>query len=1016
MKPHRLEITAFGAYGGHEVVDFDLLADEGLFLIHGPTGAGKTTLLDAMCFALYGEIPGAKGKERLVSHHVSLGTKPLVEFEFSVSGGRHRVTRSPEYVANKRGGGTTTKSGTARLDRFEGGEWTTTTAKITEVRSEIEHLVGLTARQFQQVILLPQGKFERVLQADTESREELLRTLFDTDLFAQMTTWLDERARVAGLAVTAASGHLDELWRQAQAKWTEMEPFVEASCPTARLAETPEPTTSTAITQGHFDALVESASTLQRAATGAVEQEHLNLSTELERQRDVTAVADRWDRRETALAQRQRLRSQSESIEATRQALDRAASAELLRQSLETVESARRSYDELADTRLRLSTTVARVLQDAPGVPADLRSIDIASLQDDSVHADIVGRIRSRRDLVRSQIEAGERVAELRHEANRFTREATGHRERMASIARELQQLRTTASSLDAQLQAARTSSDRLDDLTQAAEQAALIRDAALSLATATEHANAAVAKRAEAERRSLDRRSQWSDLRERYLDGVAAELARDLEPGEGCPVCGSVEHPAPAAPDTDSVDRRQVDAAEAEAIRASDAFAAADEAAQAAKLGLARLEATAGGQQDPAVASSDASVALAALEHARRAAERGPAISTQLHDITNAVTEAESHHFEATAAATTAEAAATTTNQLAEQTQRAIEAAVGPSIDLPAAATHLDRLLESLDAIRSAITGAVHARGGLATATARLDADLARSPFASSAEAASCLMGEHERHELSQRIHDHDGQVTAVSAALEAPDLSDLPDVRPDTIEAERAVTTAREALTHAVAHEARLDAAHRDLARLADEHRIAGADLAEQRELAAQTRAVADRCSGKLAPRISIQRWVLASYLAEICDYANLRLAGMTAGRYSLLVDRGAARHAGRSGLGLRVRDAHTGEDRDVSTLSGGETFQASLALALGVADTVAAHTGGIELGALFVDEGFGSLDPEALQLAMDELDRLREGGRMVGVISHVAALRERIHYGVEVVKSDTGSSLRVCEVVPV
>jgi exonuclease SbcC len=139
------------------------------------------------------------------------------------------------------------------------------------------------------------------------------------------------------------------------------------------------------------------------------------------------------------------------------------------------------------------------------------------------------------------------------------------------------------------------------------------------------------------------------------------------------------------------------------------------------------------------------------------------------------------------------------------------------------------------------------------------------------------------------------------------------------------------------------------------------------------------------------------------------------MTGGRYRLLVDREPARHAGKSGLGLRVSDAHTGDDRDVATLSGGETFQASLALALGVADTVAANAGGVELGALFVDEGFGSLDADALQLAMDELDELRAGGRLVGVISHVGALRERIGYGIEVTRTDKGSHLEVCEVGP-
>ncbi|MEX1317886.1 MAG: SbcC/MukB-like Walker B domain-containing protein, partial [Synechococcaceae cyanobacterium] len=152
-------------------------------------------------------------------------------------------------------------------------------------------------------------------------------------------------------------------------------------------------------------------------------------------------------------------------------------------------------------------------------------------------------------------------------------------------------------------------------------------------------------------------------------------------------------------------------------------------------------------------------------------------------------------------------------------------------------------------------------------------------------------------------------------------------------------------------------------------------------------------------------------SAYLEEICAHANQRLDQMTSGRYQLLLsDDSGQRRGSKAGLGLRVLDAFTGEEREVASLSGGETFQASLALALGVADTVQAHSGGVGLDALFIDEGFGSLDPDSLQLAMDELDRLREGGRMIGLISHVSALRERIRSGIQVVAGESGSRLQV------
>ena len=208
----------------------------------------------------------------------------------------------------------------------------------------------------------------------------------------------------------------------------------------------------------------------------------------------------------------------------------------------------------------------------------------------------------------------------------------------------------------------------------------------------------------------------------------------------------------------------------------------------------------------------------------------------------------------------------------------------------------------------------------------------------------------------------------------------------------------------------------AEEDIHRLGEEHRRLAAVLADQQARAERIGAVADRCQGKLPPYISLQRWVLSAYLADICTYANQRLDLMTSGRYQLRLTDAGGRGGRNAGLNLRVRDAFTGEEREVTSLSGGETFQASLALALGVADTVQAHSGGVHLDALFVDEGFGSLDPDNLQLAMDELDRLREGGRLIGVISHVAGLRERIRSGIEVIASDQGSTLRVgCTALP-
>lgn len=196
MRPHRLGLCAIGPFAGEVEVDFDSLVSEGLFLIHGPTGAGKTFLLDAVCYALYGQVPGVRRPDTLRSDHATPDASPSAELEFTSPGARWRVRRSPEHERpKKRGDGTTTEQATATLERHRGDAWHEVAARPREVNDIVTDLVGLSAAQFQQVILLPQGQFAKVLRSRSQDREGLLRTLFDTGIFEQATSWLANEAK-----------------------------------------------------------------------------------------------------------------------------------------------------------------------------------------------------------------------------------------------------------------------------------------------------------------------------------------------------------------------------------------------------------------------------------------------------------------------------------------------------------------------------------------------------------------------------------------------------------------------------------------------------------------------------------------------------------------------------------------------------------------------------------------------------------------------------------------------------
>ncbi|MFN7677074.1 MAG: SbcC/MukB-like Walker B domain-containing protein, partial [Cyanobacteriota bacterium] len=339
-----------------------------------------------------------------------------------------------------------------------------------------------------------------------------------------------------------------------------------------------------------------------------------------------------------------------------------------------------------------------------------------------------------------------------------------------------------------------------------------------------------------------------------------------------------------------------------------------------------------------------------------------------------------------------------------------AIQRQLGEGVDPRAALAAFDPLERALAAL--AACGQAHGRATsrLEDCTARLASDLACSDFETAQAAETAMEDANRRQRWLERITAYDTEVIELRGLLASEDLSGLPETCPDTAAAETAWRAADGARLAALDRLSQARASQRDLANLAAEHRR-GEDLwAQRREEAQLLVGVAERCQGKAPPYISLQRWVLAAYLEEICGHANLRLDLMTSGRYQLRLSDGGGRGGRQAGLGLRVLDAYTGEEREVASLSGGETFQASLALALGVADTVEARAGGLHLEALFIDEGFGTLDPDNLQLAMDELDRLREGGRLVGIISHVGALKERIQAGIEVSRSERGSTAQV------
>ncbi|SBO42234.1 AAA family ATPase [Cyanobium sp. NIES-981] len=1007
MRPHLLEMEAFGPYADPVTICFDTLCRDGLFLIHGSTGAGKTYLLDALCFALYGEVSGERSLKGLRSDHAPPQSLPQVSLEFSAAGGRWRVERQAACeVAKSRGQGTTSKGAKAALWRLQGGEPQPLASGVQEVGREVARLVGLDAAQFRQVILLPQGRFAEVLRARDEDREALLKTLFDTSLYERAMGWLAGQAKTAEEGLRERQRQQRHLLEQIAAAW---EPWQRER----QAAEEPS-------TELPFELLPEHLPTVQ-GAMGALEREAA-LSLDRAEARFLQAQAglaelrgwaELWDRRHRAQARLQELTQQHGAMAALQARLALAERAETLRSSVLSEAEARQRREE-AEARCGQQLERLRRLRDAASqAPDAVMALSPLELPEPPQLTAALNALAVRQ----GELEQLLTLAAERRQAQREVEQAQQARQeatdRIARGQALLAQEQARLDGLQQPLLQARSARDGLHGLELAAGQAARLTTALQQRQEADRQLQKASAAVLAAEAAQQQARGHQLDLRERQLQGMAARLAADLQAGEPCPVCGSRHHPQPAPEAADAVADTAMAAAERQLEETGRVLVAARSAQARVQAQLEALEGQlqAGGMTTLAAAKAEAARAVAALEAARRQAGALDALEAERQQAEQRL----QHYRERlqqreNELISCRQGLAQQEKGLADLTRR-IHAGLGGDHDPAALLQRIQGLMRSLESLIDAARERALALSREAEAQRRLAGDLAGAGFSDPQALLQALVPEAERLGWSRTLQQYTADQALAQGVLAELAGQELPEKRPDLPAAETLLAAADAARRDALARFTRAETALTAITGLIERHGSGAAALAAQQRQADLVQGVAARCLGQSDPHISLQRWVLSAYLEEICGYANQRLSQMTAGRYELRLSDGSGQRRGsKAGLGLRVLDAYTGEEREVSSLSGGETFQASLALALGVADTVQAHSGGVVLEALFIDEGFGSLDPDSLHLAMDELDRLREGGRMIGLISHVAALRERIRTGLEVVASERGSRVVV------
>ncbi|MFJ5773776.1 AAA family ATPase [Streptomyces sp. NPDC093094] len=987
MRLHRLDLTAFGPFGASHTVDFDELSAAGLFLLHGPTGAGKTSVLDAVCYALYGSVPGVRPGTTLRSDHAAPATRTSVTLELTVAGRRLEITRQPAWERpKKRGTGTTLDKAQTWLREYGTGSWKDLSRSHQEIGEEITQLLGMSREQFCQVVLLPQGDFARFLRADAEARGRLLGRLFDTQRFADVEKRLAERRRATQAGVHEGDAALlADAHRMQQAAGGAMElPELSPGEP------------------GLADAVLGAAAVARSTARERLTVARLGLTAAESAQ----AAAERAlaDVRETARLQRRfaearerarLLQERSAAHRAAQERMERARKAEAVAPALDLRDAAGTEHRQAC-----AAETHARAL--LPGTYADAGAAGLAAAARRA--AGELGGLESAR-------RAEQRLSGLLAERAGLDRQERADEDALAEADSWLAAWDTTRAALRSRVDAAQDAAARAEQLAVQREPARLRLDAAVRRDRLGEETETARRQALASGERAVEARAHWLDLKEQRLTGIAAELAAHLGDGEPCAVCGATEHPAPARKVAGHVDREAEERAQAAHQRAEETRAQDERRLGGLREALAAATAEAGDSPTARLAEES--------EELERRHTRARSEASALHPAQEDLRHAEEEHLRRTEArqqAALGTASRAARRDALDRERAALEEeladARGTLDSVAARAVQLERQAALLDAAADAARAAEEAAQRLKEADARLADAAFRAGFDTPRAAADALLDDAAQRELQRRLETWRHEEAAVRAVLEEDDTAAAAQQPPadltraeqaaaDTVRLLRESASGRDAAARTCAELDRLSArAAAGVRRLAP--------LREEHDRVARLAALTAGTSADNERRMRLESYVLAARLEQVAAAATVRLRRMSAGRYTLVhSDDRSGR--GRSGLGLHVVDAWTGRERDTATLSGGETFFASLALALGLADVVTDEAGGVRLDTLFIDEGFGSLDDQTLDEVLDVLDSLRERDRSVGIVSHVADLRRRVHAQLEVVKGRSGSTLR-------
>ncbi len=1038
MKPIELTMTAFGPYSKTETVDFTKIQGESLFLITGPTGSGKTTIFDAISYALYGESSGnIRSGESLKSGYSSGEEVTAIAFKFLLRGKEYSILRSPKQAVKKsRGEGFTIKTGYASLE-MAGDK--TPIVGYKNVTDKIEEIIGLNARQFRQIMMIPQGSFQEMLNSNSGDREEILKTLFDTEIFSSIQRGLKERGNFLEIEIKESLARREAILQGVHAPNNEellnligeKNPAMEEVLP-----------------------LIEEEISLSEKGLkfGEASAQELDKRRKKEISKRERAIQDneRAERYETLKKRALELEQQSQYFaEMGEEILKLKAAREVLPVEKEFRDVEKKVKEII--TRLETSERTLKVHQEDHGkLESELSSLESEEARENE---------RELQEKIARMKRYAEKLTELRvkkNEEESLEEKCNASRDTLSKLESKQKKQEQEIANLHLKLKEAYSMKDEIVSIDRDIQEHRVVMEK-LSEAGDTEKTMNLLQNEIEKvqieSKKLLDinekLREARNQIQERRQKNMLASLADSLSENTPCPLCGSTNHPHPAKRIEGKEEERE------EEIEAIDEKLAINEKHILELNGKLGQHQGTRQEKEKLYKNLQEVIKNFALEKNRedlsfrdmldkmeknseKLKETRASLETHLKEIPkqealvekleNELSETEqslkvqsrSYNENMGSLKSIKEIIKSLINEIPQEflqiqemnilIKKHEEELMGNRERLETLRKKFTQSSEKNAALRAEANNLLEQKESLSqeleNRRKELKTEVFNRGFSGYEEYSECKVEKNIIEGKEASLKEYENERERINAQIE---ILENGEPIPPKVSLE--------------SFDAQISQIEGEIARISGENTLLKSSILKNQEILnkikenSKTTAKLEEefyTMGKLSrtaegqndKRLSFERYILTAFLNDIISAANVRLYKMSSSRYKLKRSAEVEDKRSSSGLELMVRDHYTGLDRHVNTLSGGESFKASLAMALGLSDVVQEYSGGVQLDTMFIDEGFGSLDPESLDQAMNCLAGIQKTGRLVGIISHVPDLKERIKTQLRVIPSDQGS----------